>query len=107
MADCLDCEKTAAYAALLDDEEAPDVDPRGDELTRWSGLVAPYDKPTGDKRRFKGGSLENRPFPLPLKWQREDDGGHKRSVVIGTIEGADYSDDGVSAALFAEEGLQI
>jgi hypothetical protein len=97
VADCLDCEKTAAYAALLDDEEAPDVDPRGDELTRWSGLIAPYGKPTGDKRRFAVGSLENRPFPLPLKWQREDGQGHSRSVVIGTIEGADYSDDGVQA----------
>lgn len=96
MADCLDCDKAAAYAALLD-EEAPDVDPRGDELTRWSGLIAPYGKPTGDKRRFAVGSLENRPFPLPLKWQREDGQGHSRSVVIGTIDGADYSDDGVQA----------
>lgn len=96
MSDCLECEKTAAYAALLD-EPAPDVDPRGDELTRWSGLIAPYGKPTGDRRRFAVGSLENRPFPLPLKWQRQDGQGHSQSVVIGTIEGAEYTDDGVSA----------
>ncbi len=96
MTSCTECERTAAFAALMD-EEAPDIDPRGDEMTRWSGLVAPYGKPTGDKRRFRTGSLENRPFPLPLKWQREDGSGHSRSVVIGTINGAEYSDEGVHA----------
>lgn len=96
MSTCTECERTAAFAALLD-ETAPEVDPRGDELTRWSGLVAPYDKPTGDKRRFRNGSLSHRPFPLPLKWQRADGDGHKQSIIIGTIEGAEYSDDGVQA----------
>lgn len=98
MSECTTCDETRDYAALLDaDEEVPDVDPRGDELTRWSGMIAPWEKPTGDRRTFARDSLEHRPLPLPLKWQRMDDGGHKSSVTVGTIEGVEYKDDGVYA----------
>lgn len=98
MSECTTCDETRDYAALLDgDEEVPDVDPRGDKLTRWSGMLAPWEKPTGDRRTFARDSLEHRPLPLPLKWQRMDDGGHKSSVTVGTIEGVDYREDGAYA----------
>jgi hypothetical protein len=95
-ADCLECDKTKAYAALLD-EAAPDVDPRGDKITRWQGYIAPYEEPTGDKRTFAADSLESRPLPLALKWQRVDGKGHEGSVAVGTMEGVEYRPDGVWA----------
>jgi hypothetical protein len=96
VAECLECDKTKAYAALLD-TAAPEVDPRGDKLMRWQGYIAPYEEPTGDKRTFATDSLESRPLPLALKWQREQDSGHGKSVVVGTMEGVEYRPDGVWA----------
>jgi hypothetical protein len=93
---CLECERTAAYAALLD-EAPPEVDPRGNKLTRWQGYIAPYEEPTGDKRTFAADSLESRPLPLALKWQRVDGKGHEGSVSVGTMEGVEYRPDGVWA----------
>lgn len=98
MTTCTECEATQAYAGLIDRvEPAPDVDPRGTELTRWAGMIAPWEVATGDRRTFALDSLEHRPLPLPLRWQRSDEGGHKSSVVVGTIEGIDYRDDGAYA----------
>jgi len=98
MTDCTECEEIAAYAGLLDRREPlPEVDPRGTEITRWSGMIAPWEVPTGDRRTFARDSLEHRPLPLPLKWGRTDDGGHKGSVIIGQIEGIEYREDGVYA----------
>lgn len=54
--------------------------------TRWRGLLAPINQPTGDGRRIGEGAFTHRPLPLPLKWQREDDQGHDASVIIGTLE---------------------
>jgi hypothetical protein len=94
------CEHEEEFAALAElDEDEPDTkpDPRGDMLWRWSTLIAPYGKPTGDGRRFRLNSLTNRELPLPVKWQRVDDAGHKSSVVVATMDGIEYSDEGVSA----------
>lgn len=54
--------------------------------TRWRGLLAPIDKPTGDGRRMAKGAFRHRPLPLALKWQRSDEPGHDASVVIGTCD---------------------
>ena len=61
-----------------------------------SGLIAPYEKPTGDGRRFKAGSLTNRDLPLPLQWQRKTNDGHYDAVTIGRITALSYGDDGVT-----------
>lgn len=98
MNDC-GCEhdEFAAVATKTDEElDTPGPDPRGDMVTTWGpDLIAPYAKPTGDGRRFKVGALSNRELPLPLKWQREDTEGHKKSVVVGTLDGITYTDEGV------------
>lgn len=54
--------------------------------TRWRGMLAPINQPTGDGRRMAKGALRSRPLPLALKWQRQDEGGHDTSVVIGLVD---------------------
>ncbi len=54
--------------------------------TRWRGLLAPINKPTGDGRRMAAGAFRSRQLPLALKWQRVDDQGHDASVVIGLMD---------------------
>lgn len=87
----------ATLATKTDDDLTVDgPDPRGTKVTVWGpNLIAPYQKPTGDKRRFASGALTNRELPLPLKWQREDQQGHTTSVVVGTLDGVEYAPEGV------------
>lgn len=54
--------------------------------TRWRGVLAPINQPTGDGRRMAVGSVTHRPLPLPLRWQRPETQGHDDAVVIGSIE---------------------
>lgn len=86
-----------AQVDVLADEDAPDlgVDPRGDKVTVWSSLLAPIGVETGDGRRFSVDALSHRDLPLPLRWHREDEGGHKKVVVVGTIDDVEYRADGV------------
>lgn len=60
--------------------------------TRWRGLLAPINKPTGDGRRMKAGAFTHRQLPLALKWQRLDDAGHDASVVIGMMDTCDINE---------------
>lgn len=104
MADGHDCgcgdgwaSQAAGAFAAAEAEADLRPDPRGTTVRRWSGLIAPYDTPTGDGRRFKAGALSSRELPIPVKWQRTDSAGHSTSVVVGRIDGIDYTDDGQSA----------
>lgn len=54
--------------------------------TRWRGLLAPINKPTGDGRRFAEDALTWRDLPRGLKWQRVDSEGHDDSVIIGLAD---------------------
>lgn len=54
--------------------------------TRWRGLLAPINMPTGDGRRFKEGGVTFRQPPFGLKWQRVDEAGHDTSVIIGSTD---------------------
>jgi 2'-5' RNA ligase len=82
--------------------------------TRWRGMLAPIDTPTGDGRRMATGAFRSRELPVGLKWQREDNMGHDTSVVVGLVDDmaiglsvADAVEAGwVSAELVAELGLQ-
>lgn len=60
--------------------------------TRWRGLLAPINKPTGDGRRMAKGAFRSRQLPLALKWQRVDDQGHDASVVIGLMDRLDIDE---------------
>lgn len=64
--------------------------------SRWRGLLAPINTPTGDGRRMAPGAFTNRPLPLPLKWQRTDENGHTTSVVIGSMDTLDIDEAGES-----------
>lgn len=86
MTDCEDCDLEAGMGG---------EDKRGKKVTRWRGLLAPYGKSTGDKRRFAAAALNARELPLALKWQRTDSAGHTTSVVIGDVDGMEFADEGV------------
>lgn len=100
-----------AQVDVLADEDAVDlgVDPRGDKVTVWSSLIAPIGVETGDGRRFSADALNHRDLPLPLRWHREDEGGHKKVVVVGTIDDVTYQADGVygSGVLFNPDPAQM
>lgn len=71
--------------------------------TRWRGMLAPIDKPTGDGRRMAPGAFRSRPLPLALKWQRIDESGHDTSVVIGLMDRLNI--DETSGEVWAEGEL--
>lgn len=51
---------------------------------KWRGIIAQMNTPTGDRRVIE--SFRWREFPLTLRVQREDDGGHSHAEPCGTIE---------------------
>jgi len=63
--------------------------------TRWEGVLAPVNQPTGDGRRMAVGAFSHRPLPLPLRWQRPETQGHDDAVVIGSIDKIRIDDDQV------------
>lgn len=71
--------------------------------TRWRGMLAPINQPTGDGRRMAKGAFRARPLPLALKWQRQDEMGHDSSVVVGLVDRLDI--DEVSGEVWAEGEL--
>lgn len=71
--------------------------------TRWRGMLAPIDTPTGDGRRMARGAFRSRPLPLALKWQRIDEAGHDTSVVIGLMDRLDI--DETAGEVWAEGEL--
>lgn len=71
--------------------------------TRWRGMLAPIDMPTGDGRRMAKGAFRARPLPLALKWQRIDETGHDTSVVIGLMDRLDI--DETAGEVWAEGEL--
>lgn len=107
---CVDCPDEYAVAADDTTAEIDPTDPRGTNVTRWGPqLIAPYGKPTGDKRRFAMGALTHRDLPVPVKWQRADSQGHQQSVVVGTLDTVQPREDGVYGAglLFDPDPQQL
>lgn len=61
---------------------------------RFRGLIAPVDKPTGDKRMFAAGSLSYRKFPQPVNFQIMTSQGHAQSVTVGKLEKVYLGEEG-------------
>lgn len=62
---------------------------------RWRGPLAPYNKLTGDRRRFRSNSLGSRSLPLPLRYQPVSIGAHNGSVDVGSIDTISFAGDQV------------
>jgi hypothetical protein len=54
----------------------------------WHGVIAVEGVYTGDRRRFAPGALRTQPLPMPIRFQREDWGGHTGAVVVANMEAA-------------------
>jgi len=61
---------------------------------RYRGLLAPIEKPTGDRRMFAANSLSFRKLPRPANFQIQTSSGHAQSVTVGKLERAYLQDDG-------------
>ncbi len=56
-----------------------------DSEVPWHGVIAPTGVVSGDSRKFLADVLRHRELPLPVKFQRADDEGHKGSVVVANM----------------------
>lgn len=61
---------------------------------RFRGLIAPVEKPTGDRRMFANGSLSFRKLPRPANFQILTSSGHAQSVTVGKLERAYLGEGG-------------
>lgn len=94
--------RTETFAVDDDEEETWDADEAAlvPTVHTWSGLIAPIDKVTGDRRRFAV-PLRHRDLPLPLMMQIETDEGHRKSVVVGRILGIETRDGAQGYGMYA------
>ena len=61
-------------------------------------LVVPTGVESGDNRLLLNESLSSRIFPLPLMWQVKTDDGHKGSYIVGRIDSAEITPEGIKNA---------
>lgn len=57
--------------------------------------LVPAMTPTGDGRTFLRDAFDSRSLPLPLMWQFKSSSGHDQSVLVGRIDAADVTPDGI------------
>jgi 8-oxo-dGTP pyrophosphatase MutT (NUDIX family) len=50
------------------------------------GVLAPEDVESGDSRGFNSGAMTARPYRLPFMWQEQQNAGHDKSVVVGSVD---------------------
>lgn len=61
-------------------------------------MLVPEEVESGDKRKFKQGSISVRDLPVPLLWQIKTGSGHDGSVVVGRIDYIERVEGGVGNA---------
>jgi hypothetical protein len=61
-------------------------------------MLVPEETESGDKRKFKKGSISVRDLPVPLLWQIKTGSGHDGSVVVGRIDYIERVDGGMGNA---------
>lgn len=72
----------------------------------WHGVIAKEGVFTGDRRKFESGALRTQAFPFPMRFQREDWGGHSGAVVTANAEAARrYEGDIRAWGTFADASL--
>lgn len=52
----------------------------------WSGMIAPAETPTGDRREFATGALDHRELPLPVMLQVMTTSSHAGAVTIASLD---------------------
>jgi len=93
----------AAPTAPDDADQLPDddtTDPGAPTAEAWSGMLVPFDVPSGDGRIVAApppGGMRVRPLPLPLLYQDALDSAHKGAVRVGLINSVEQQPDGVYA----------
>lgn len=76
--------------SLIASMSAPDA-----EVQAWRGVIGAEGRLTGDRRMIEFGALTFASFPLPLRWVREDYGGHDGAVIVGLIDSIERGEDGL------------
>lgn len=72
-------------------------------LIPWTGVLAPLGERTGDGRMIEG--LRFDPFPLPLRWAREDVGAHQGAVLVGQITSGKIEDGKVLGSGYIDASI--
>ncbi len=70
----------------------------GAEVQPWRGVIGAEGRLTGDRRLIDHDALTFATFPLPLRWVREDYGGHDGAVIVGRIDTIERGEDGLIRA---------
>jgi hypothetical protein len=76
---------------------AVEAAPEG-SLVPWYGVLTVEGKWSGDRRKFKEGSLSHRDLPLPLTWQKVSADGHDNNVTVASIDWLEKRNDTMWAA---------
>jgi hypothetical protein len=74
---------SAQEVTPMPDDELSDLPP-----VMWHGVITKEGVYTGDARLFSPGAMRTAALPLPIRFQREDWGGHTGAVVTANLEGA-------------------
>lgn len=83
-----------SYATTLAPEETVTTDESAELPRYWSGIIGMEGVLTGDGRLIENGALEWE-TPVPIRFVKEDTGGHQGAVVSGRILGIMREDGGV------------
>jgi hypothetical protein len=74
------------------DEELADLPP-----VMWHGVISQEDTYTGDRRFWYPGAMRTQAMPLPIRFQREDWGGHTGAVVVANADAVRRFDNNIRA----------
>lgn len=103
--------ETMVAATMGDTVTVPAIETGDTELDdlppmMWHGVITLEGVYTGDRRFFRPGAIRGQEFPWPMRFQREDWGGHQGAVVVANAEAARRFDGRIRAwGIFGDGGL--
>lgn len=74
-------QEDSVTATVLEQPDLADLPP-----VMWHGVIAVEGIYTGDGRKFAEGSIRTQALPMPIRFVREDWGGHQGAVVTANME---------------------